>query len=118
VQFLKWVHVPVLLSAVKVWPPAAAVNFNSWFVTGFFFQFVAFRYYRKWWSRYNYVLSAALDTGVAIAGPLLFFTLSNVDGGLTWWGNPHKNVDHCPLASCPTAKGIDVTASLPACPVF
>ncbi|CAM6081898.1 unnamed protein product [Calypogeia fissa] len=69
-EFLKFVHLPVLLSAVKTWPPATPVNFNSWFLTGFIFQFVAFRYYRPWWQRYNYVLSAALDTGVAIAASL------------------------------------------------
>lgn len=117
-QFLKWVHLPVILSAVKPWPPATPVNFNSWFLTGFIFQYVAFRHYSSWWKRYNYVLSAALDTGVAIAGPLLFLTLNHKKGELSWWGNPNKAVDHCPLALCPTAKGIDVTASLPSCPIF
>ncbi|KAG6541883.1 hypothetical protein Mapa_016711 [Marchantia paleacea] len=118
-EFLKWVHLPVVLSAVKPWPPATPVNFNSWFLVGFIFNFVIFRHRRPWWKRYNYVLSAALDTGIAIAGPLLFFTLQyEKKGRLVWWGNSHPYVDHCPLAICPTARGINVTATNPLCPVI
>ncbi|BBN06365.1 hypothetical protein MPTK1_3g20520 [Marchantia polymorpha subsp. ruderalis] len=118
-EFLKWVHLPVILSAVKPWPPATPVNFNSWFLVGFMFNFVIFRHRRSWWKRYNYVLSAALDTGIAIAGPLLFFTLQyEKKGHLAWWGNSHPYVDHCPLAICPTARGINVTSTNPLCPVM
>ncbi|KAL2634262.1 hypothetical protein R1flu_005741 [Riccia fluitans] len=62
-KFLKWIHIPVILSAVKPWPPATPVNFNSWFLVGFIFNFLVFKHRKTWWRRYNYVLSAALDTG-------------------------------------------------------
>ena len=39
--------------------------------------------------RYNYILSAALDSGVAIALIVIFFSLQLPKGGVTlnWWGN-------------------------------
>lgn len=39
--------------------------------------------------RYNYILSAALDSGVAIALIIIFFTLQLPKGGINidWWGN-------------------------------
>lgn len=40
----------------------------------------------QWWSSYNYVLSAALDTGVAIATVMIFliFYLPKRFVGLVW----------------------------------
>ncbi|GLT62164.1 hypothetical protein SLA2020_348210 [Shorea laevis] len=67
------------------------------------FQFYIFRYRKQWWQRYNYVLSAALDAGVAFMGVLLYFSLGLENKSLTWWGT---DGEHCPLATCPTAKGI------------
>ncbi|EMS48793.1 Oligopeptide transporter 3 [Triticum urartu] len=66
---------------------------------------------KGWWQKYNYVLSAALDAGTAFMGVLIFFALQNAHHDLKWWGT---EVDHCPLATCPTAPGIVVKG----CPVF
>lgn len=109
---------PVLLGAGNQWPPAIAVTYTSWFLTGFIFNFCIFKYRQRWWQRYNYILSAALDTGVAFAGPLIFISLLyfHLDGP-DWWGNRSKFIDNCPLAFCPTAKGINVTDQYPFCPV-
>jgi hypothetical protein len=68
------------------------------------------RYRYNWWSRYNYLTSAALDSGVAIAGLIIFFalqsyTIDDGEGGRKkitmpfWWGNPDGALDHCPLGS-------------------
>ncbi|VAI22020.1 unnamed protein product [Triticum turgidum subsp. durum] len=69
------------------------------------------KYRKGWWQKYNYVLSAALDAGTAFMGVLIFFALQNAHHDLKWWGT---EVDHCPLATCPTAPGIVVKG----CPVF
>lgn len=39
--------------------------------------------------RYNYIFSAALDSGLAIALVVIFFALQLPKGGinLNWWGN-------------------------------
>uniref|UniRef100_A0A2N9ICW8 Uncharacterized protein n=1 Tax=Fagus sylvatica TaxID=28930 RepID=A0A2N9ICW8_FAGSY len=57
--------------------------------------------------RHNYILSAGLDAGVAFMAILCYFTLQIRDiNGMRWWGLDLN--DHCPLASCPTAPGIEV----------
>jgi hypothetical protein len=38
-------------------------------------------------SQYNFVLSAALSCGIAIAAIIIFFTLQWQDIELSWWGN-------------------------------
>lgn len=56
------------------------------------------------------MLSAALDAGLAFMGVLLYFSLTMENRSLEWWG---ADGEHCPLAKCPTAKGIVVDG----CPV-
>ena len=43
--------------------------------------------------RYNYILSAALDAGVALSVIIIFFTVQYPKGGfeLNWWGNTGKS---------------------------
>ncbi|EXB29550.1 Oligopeptide transporter 3 [Morus notabilis] len=86
-------------------------NIASWLITGTIFNYFVFRYHKRWWQKYNYVLSAALDAGTAFMAVLLFFALQNENKNLKWWGT---SLDHCPLATCPTAPGIKVDG----CPVF
>ncbi|KAL6012709.1 oligopeptide transporter 4 [Asimina triloba] len=99
------INLPVLLGATAMMPPATALNYNAWAFVGTIFNFFIFRYRKKWWQRYNYVLSAALDAGVAFMGVLLYFTLGLEDKSMTWWGT---GGEHCDLARCPTAKGVDI----------
>ncbi|KDP41518.1 hypothetical protein JCGZ_15925 [Jatropha curcas] len=104
----KWIpliNLPVLLGATAILPPATTVNFNCWILVGTTFNYFVFKYHKKWWQRYNYVLSAALDAGLAFMGVILYFTLTMEGKFISWWGN---DGEHCPLASCPTAEGIAV----------
>ncbi|CAH2078891.1 unnamed protein product [Thlaspi arvense] len=110
----KWIpliNIPVISYGFAGMPPATPTNIASWLVTGTIFNYFVFNYHKRWWQKYNYVLSAALDAGTAFMGVLLFFALQNAGHDLKWWGT---EVDHCPLASCPTAPGIRAKG----CPVF
>ncbi|XP_075642837.1 oligopeptide transporter 4-like isoform X2 [Castanea sativa] len=109
------INLPVLLGATGSMPPATTLNYTSWILVGTIFNFFVFRYQRNWWQRYNYVLSAALDAGVAFMAVLLYFSLGMENRNLHWWGSD-SNVDleHCELATCPTMKGISVEG----CPTF
>ncbi|KAL3736580.1 hypothetical protein ACJRO7_025510 [Eucalyptus globulus] len=112
-KWIPYVNMPVLLGATQMMPPAKPVHYLSWGAVGIFFNFYIYKRYRGWWARYNYVLSAALDAGVAFLGVLLYFALQSNDiNGPEWWGL--TNDDHCALASCPTAPGIVVED----CPVI
>ncbi|GFZ15659.1 oligopeptide transporter 4 [Actinidia rufa] len=110
-SWIPLINLPVLLGATAYMPPATAVNYNSWILVGTIFNFFIFRYQKKWWQRYNYVLSAALDAGVAFMAVLLYFSVGIENKQLNWWGT---NGEHCDLATCPTAKGIVVDG----CPVM
>ncbi|KAL0363119.1 UNVERIFIED_CONTAM: Oligopeptide transporter 3 [Sesamum calycinum] len=110
----KWIpliNIPVISYGFAGMPPATPTNIASWIITGTIFNYFVFKYRKTWWQRYNYVLSAALDAGTAFMGVLLFFALQNEGKNVHWWGT---KLDHCPLASCPTAPGIAVEG----CPVF
>ncbi|KAL0891087.1 hypothetical protein Bca101_015070 [Brassica carinata] len=112
-KWIKKIHVPLIFSAASGMPQAKAVNYWSWVVVGVVFNYYIFRRYKGWWARHNYILSAGLDAGTAIMGVLIYFALQNNNISFPdWWGS--ENTDHCPLALCPTEKGIVVKG----CPVF
>lgn len=112
VSWIPLINLPVLLGATAYMPPAAAVNYNSWILVGTIFNFFVFRYRKMWWKRYNYILSAALDAGVAFMAVLLYFTTGLENISVNWWGT--NNPEHCDLATCPTARNITVDG----CPIF
>uniref|UniRef100_M8BF77 Oligopeptide transporter 4 n=1 Tax=Aegilops tauschii TaxID=37682 RepID=M8BF77_AEGTA len=113
----KWIlliNLPVLINATASMPPATAVNYNSWLLVGTIFNFFVFRYRKRWWQRYNYIFSAAMDAGVAFMAVLLYFALTMQNRSIVWWGTAGE---HCPLAICPTSKGVDLGPES-VCPVF
>ena len=92
--FLRTYSLPVIFTGIGLIPPATSVNYVPWTIVGFIFQSFIRRRYFSWWTKYNYILSAALDSGVAIAVIVIFFTLqfpgNNSIGSRTiqsWWGN-------------------------------
>ncbi|KAH9710957.1 oligopeptide transporter 1 [Citrus sinensis] len=109
--WIRHITMPVLLGATVNMPPATAVNYTSWILIGFASGFIAYRYYRDWWSRHNYVLSGALDAGLAFMGVLLYLCLGMEHISLNWL---KMQSDGCPLASCPTEPGTVVKG----CPVL
>ncbi|KAJ7959383.1 Oligopeptide transporter like [Quillaja saponaria] len=109
-KWIRLIHMPVLLGSTSMMPPATAVNFTSWIIAGFLSGFVVYKYRPEWWERYNYVLSGGLDAGTAFMTILLFLALGSRGIVLNWWGN---TPDGCPLASCPTAKGVIIDG----CPI-
>jgi OPT family small oligopeptide transporter len=89
----KYVNLPVIFSGTGLIPPATAINYVPWVIVGFIFQYVIRRRHFSWWTKYNYVLSAALDSGVAIGTIIIFFCLQFPKNGTigmglqNWWGN-------------------------------
>jgi OPT family oligopeptide transporter len=106
-SFLRYVNFPVFFNGANALPPASGINYSSWFLVGFIFQFIMRRRHFRWWLRYNYLLSAAMDSGVAISLILIFFCLQMPRGGinLNWWGNTvwQKTADANGIAYIPLA---------------
>ncbi len=69
-------------------PPATPLSFFSWCIAGLCFNFGIRRRWPGWWSTYNYITAAALDSGLIISTIVIFFaiTLPNVPAP-NWWGN-------------------------------
>ncbi|KAF9142812.1 hypothetical protein BG015_000659, partial [Linnemannia schmuckeri] len=97
--WLDYVHIPVLLAATGMMPPAQAYHYTNWLAVGFAFQFFARRYHPEWHLRFTYVMSAAFDSGVAFTGLLSFFIFTIRGAKMAkWWGTRE---DLCPLESEP-----------------
>ncbi|KAJ5806846.1 OPT oligopeptide transporter [Penicillium riverlandense] len=79
-KLLSAIHWPIFFAGTGNLPPATGINYSSAFV---------YLKSRKpqWWAKYNYVLSAALDSGVAVSAIVIFFTLVLPRVSLSWWGN-------------------------------
>ncbi|KAF9996701.1 hypothetical protein BGZ79_009567 [Entomortierella chlamydospora] len=104
VEWLKYVHWPVLLAATSNLPPGFPYMYSNGLFVGFIFAFLLRRYRYNWWARYNYLTSAALDTGVAVSALVIFFAFQAWEIQFPyWWGNPDPSnpdlnaasLDHC-----------------------
>ncbi|KAJ2726116.1 hypothetical protein GGI07_000755 [Coemansia sp. Benny D115] len=89
------INVPVALTFIGYMPNAPTHDFVLFAAVCFIFNYVLRRYRAAWWHRYTFVLSAAMDCGVAISGIVGHFALQRVK--VNWWGSR----DHCPLSTAP-----------------
>ncbi|XWX02244.1 hypothetical protein V2A60_010279 [Cordyceps javanica] len=84
---LRSVHPVILISGAISWAP-----YNLTYiwpavpVAAFSWLFVR-RNYLAFWSKYNYVLSAAFAAGVALSAVVQFFGLAFTGIEINWWGN-------------------------------
>lgn len=71
----------------------------SYFLIGFFGQFYLRKYRPKYFVKWNYLVSAALDGGTQVCVFLLSFAVAGASGVAhpfpAWWGNHQNNVDYC-----------------------
>ncbi|KAF8898456.1 OPT oligopeptide transporter [Infundibulicybe gibba] len=88
-SFWRYINMPVFFAGVGAIPPGTGINYASWAIVGFIFNYFIRRFHFRWWMRYNYILSAALDAGVAISIVVIFFCVMLPKGGIevNWWGN-------------------------------
>ncbi|GAA5863764.1 hypothetical protein JCM8547_006058 [Rhodosporidiobolus lusitaniae] len=88
--WVEYINVPVALSGAVFVPPASGINYSSWILVAFIFQFLMRRRRFPWWSKFNFVLSAGLDAGTVLSGILIFLCIQLPRQGtisLEWWGN-------------------------------
>ncbi|KAF3937876.1 hypothetical protein ABW19_dt0208422 [Dactylella cylindrospora] len=87
---VKKVSLPVVFGSLSWIPPATGLNFSTWSVV----CWVVNSYLRKrrndWWRKYRMIMSAALDTGLALGVGIVFFALVWPQWGwvqnFSWWG--------------------------------
>ncbi|ROV88351.1 hypothetical protein VSDG_09400 [Cytospora chrysosperma] len=106
-SILRYVFFPTVFGAAGMIPPATAWYLAQWCIVGFIFNYTVRRAYFGWWTRYNYVLSGALDIGTAFCIVISALALGLSGASFPdWWGNtvPFSNMD---------AEGTAVTKILP-----
>ncbi|EIN06776.1 OPT oligopeptide transporter [Punctularia strigosozonata HHB-11173 SS5] len=93
-SWVRYLSTPVILNGLLFIPPATGINYSAWFAMGLYL--IRKRNF-AWWSKFNYVTSAALDSGTSISLILIFFVLQNgeIIDKTVWWGNDifQKNAD-------------------------
>ena len=79
---------PLIFGGSGAIPPATPLNYFSWGIVGFFFQYWVKRRYFGWWSRLNFLTSSGLDLGLSLATLFIFFafTMQGISPP-SWWGN-------------------------------
>ncbi|KAI8394141.1 OPT family small oligopeptide transporter [Radiomyces spectabilis] len=103
-SWVKYVHIPLIFNATGMMPPAMPINFSMWCLGGFISMYYIRKYHHAWWLKYNYVTSAAFDSGVAIATLVIFGVITGSGYVPDWWGNGGRygdfaTPDNCPLAA-------------------
>ncbi|KAI9744196.1 MAG: hypothetical protein M1818_002348 [Claussenomyces sp. TS43310] len=87
VAWIEWLNWPLIYVGTYNVPPATGINYSSWALVNVIFNFWLKKKFFAWWSKYNYVLAAALDTGLAISTIVIFFCISYPGGVFPdWWG--------------------------------
>lgn len=67
---------------------ATGINYSSWAIVNFTFNHYIKHRFFAWWTKYNYVLAAALDTGLALSGLVIFLCITYPGAVFPdWWGN-------------------------------
>ncbi|KAI7268677.1 OPT family small oligopeptide transporter [Hortaea werneckii] len=85
---LRFLHAPVMLGAMAWLPPATPLFFTSWAFVGLLFNYWIRKRWNGWWSTYNYITAAALDSGLIIATLVIFFAITLPEVTVPqWWGN-------------------------------
>ncbi|ODA80063.1 hypothetical protein RJ55_03021 [Drechmeria coniospora] len=85
---LKYLMAPLVFGGASAIPPATPLNYFSWGLVGFVFQFYIKKRHFGWWSRLNFLTSCGLDLGLALATLFIFFafTMRDIEPP-KWWGN-------------------------------
>ncbi|EFX03915.1 small oligopeptide transporter [Grosmannia clavigera kw1407] len=100
---LRFVNIPLILSSIGNVPPATASNYMTWGIIGIFFQWFLRKRHFAWWHRYNFLLAAALEGGLALSSLFIFLAFSYPGVVLTWWGNTVESTT-ADYAGTPLAK--------------
>ncbi|QPG76695.1 hypothetical protein FOA43_004089 [Brettanomyces nanus] len=86
-KYINLINPVVFFGAMGNYPPATGLNYTSAFVVSWVFNYYIKKRWGNWWMKYNFVLSCALDVGVAVSGIIIFFCIQYPGASLNWWGN-------------------------------
>lgn len=86
-RLFAWVNPVLIIVGFQGWAPGNLTYWTPGFYLCFIFMYYIRRRYLLWWERYNYVLSAAFTTGVALSALVIYFAVQYHPKSIDWWGN-------------------------------
>ncbi|KAK8927024.1 Oligopeptide transporter [Metarhizium anisopliae BRIP 53293] len=87
VASLMWLNPVLIIQGIQHWAPSNMAYKTPGFILSYIFMYWLPRHRLAWWSKYNYVLSAALTAGLAVSALIMFFAVGYHPKSLKWWGN-------------------------------
>ncbi|KAF1947667.1 OPT-domain-containing protein [Clathrospora elynae] len=96
------VNLAVVFGSLSWIPPATGLNFSVWAIVCYFFNYEIRNRRNAWWKKYNMMLSAALDSGLAFGVVVIFFGIVYPGwmSGFKWWGTEVYK-QGCDWQACP-----------------
>ncbi|KAL6706576.1 hypothetical protein ACN47E_005332 [Coniothyrium glycines] len=87
-SILRKVNLAVVFGSLSWIPPATGLNFSVWAIVCYVFNYEIRNRRKNWWKKYNMMLSAALDSGLAFGVVVIFFGIVYPGwmSGFKWWG--------------------------------
>jgi hypothetical protein len=87
-SILSKVNLAVVFGSLSWIPPATGLNFSVWAIVCYIFNYEIRNRRNAWWKKYNMMLSAALDSGLAFGVVVIFFGIVYPGwmSGFKWWG--------------------------------
>ncbi|KAI1841653.1 hypothetical protein JX265_009332 [Neoarthrinium moseri] len=87
-SFLRYVFFPAIFGAAGMIPPATTWYLGQYVIVGLTFNWFIKKKFFGWWTRYNYVMSGALDIGTALCVVIAALALGLSGSEFPdWWGN-------------------------------
>lgn len=85
-RFLKYIHTPIFFAGPGNIPPSTPYNYSLFFAMSFWLYIIR-RRWPLWFKKYNFVMGAGVEAGVAISVVIIFLCVQYPGGTLKWWGN-------------------------------
>lgn len=86
-RYTKYFQPSLIIGGMLIYAPYNLSYYTSGVYASFAFMVLIRKRYQAWWEKYNYVLSGALDAGVAFSSIIIFFAVQYNEKTLNWWGN-------------------------------
>lgn len=86
-KLTKYFQPTLIIGGFLIYAPYNLSYYTSGLYASFAFMFYIRARYQAWWEKYNYVLSGALDAGVAFSSIIIFFAVQYNEKPIDWWGN-------------------------------
>jgi len=99
-RFVSEFSVPLFFSGASNIPSVTGINYSTWAIVGYVFNYLIHKKKNPWWRKYNFTLSAALDTGTDLSAIIIYFCVTFPGGAVRWWGTEVQN-SGCDSKGCP-----------------